>query len=129
MTLSVSRDSDALERSNWSVITTTILAAYPDDTAIERSHHWAVGWIDRLLVRPGSPAVAAMEQWHQKLDNYPVADEDAYGLLEYNEEWCVRCDRGTREYHPLNGCKFRSADDADEIAYRWRNRREMSLRS
>lgn len=132
--LNVHRDSDALERSNWRIITPSILAADPNDAAIERMNHWAVGWIDYLLVRPGSPAQTAAEGWAERLANYPVADEEDFSALEFGEEWCVRCDRGTREDHyettvngaPLNGTcrKFRSADDADEIRYRWQHRKE-----
>lgn len=123
ITLSVTRDSDALERSNWDVITGPILAAHPEDAAIERMSHWAVGWVDNLLVRPGSPAEAAMAEWSRKLDSYPVADEDHYGMLEMNEEWCLRCDRGTREQHYeglYGSCrKFRGESERDDIGYRW----------
>jgi len=118
--LSVHRDSDVLERSNWRVIVPTLLADYPKDAAIERMHHWAVGWIDYLLVRPGTAAVRTVQEWRAKLADYPIANESDYSDLEYAEEWCVRCDRGIREDHPLNGCRqFRSADEADEIRGRW----------
>ena len=116
------RDSDTVERSNWRVIVPDMLAQYPDDAAVESASHWAVGWVEHLLVRPGTAAYAAAERWAAKLANYPLADEDDYGQLEWDEEWCVRCDRGTREQHPLNGCRFRSAEDADEIRDRWRYR-------
>lgn len=117
--LSVHRDSDALERSNWRVIAPPMVAEYGDDCAIERMGHWAVGWTDYLLVRPDSSAEAAMVGWLDRLADYPVADEDDYSALESAEEWCTRCDRGTREEHPLNGCRFRSADDAEDIRARW----------
>jgi hypothetical protein len=52
-------------------------------------------------------------------------DEADYSELEVDEEWCIRCDRGVRADHPLNGCKFRSEDDAYEIEYLWRHRREL----
>ena len=108
--LSVNRDSDAIERSNWSVITED-MARFGDDQAIERMNHWAVGWVDYLLVNPGSAAVAAALAWRAKLANYPVANDEDYSALEYSEEWCVLCDRGMRSEHPLNGCEFRSAED------------------
>lgn len=130
LALSVHRDSEALDRSNWEVITEEILAI-PDegdpedelaDAAIERMSHWAVGWIDYLVVRPHSTAEKRAIEWKQKLDDYPVADEEHYSQIEWNEEWCVRCDRGTREQHDDSfRCKFRSAEEADEIKYKWRN--------
>jgi hypothetical protein len=128
--LSVNRDSDALARSNWSVITADLFGRYgegpetehAEDMAIERMHHWACGWVDYLLVRPGSEAAQAANVWREKLDEYPVADEASFSELEFSEEWCTRCDRGTRAEHPLHGCPFRSADEADEIRYRWTHR-------
>ena len=128
--LSVHRDSDALDRSNWSTIVPAMLADHPDDAAIERMSSWLVGWIDYLLVRPGTAAAAEAERWAARLADYPVADDAAYSDLEYAEEWCQRCDRGTREDHEQASfadrslCyRFRSADEADEITYRWRHRR------
>jgi hypothetical protein len=120
--LSQHRDSDALERSNWDVITADMLARFPDDAAIERQNHWAVGWTETLLVRPGSPALAAAEGWTAKLADYPVADEEAFSELEWSEEWCVRCDRGTRAQHGEGWDNFRSSDDADDIVRRWQDR-------
>jgi hypothetical protein len=122
--LSQHRDSDALGRSNWRVIVPPMLADHPEDAAVESMNHWAVGWIEYLLVRPGTKAAAKAEEWVDKLDSYPVADEMDWGELEWMEEWCVRCDRGTREQHTGEGWdRFRSKDDASEIADRWRYRR------
>ena len=120
--LAVHRDSDAIERSNWRVIVPPILEAHPDDAAIERASHWLVGWVDYLLVRPGTQAATEAQEWADKLADYPLADEEDYGQLEWDEEWCVRCDHGTREQHPGDGfvCrKFRSREDACEIEDRW----------
>jgi hypothetical protein len=128
------RDSDAIERSNWHAITVDILAisdqsANEDmlaDAAIERISHFVVGWVEYLFVRPGTPQAARALEWRRKLELYPVADEFHLGELEWNEEWCVRCDRATREdhYSPRNpGCsKFRSEDDADNTRRRWQLR-------
>lgn len=123
------RDSDALERSNYRTITSDILPAYPEDAAVESMSHWAVGWVEYLLVRPGSPAADAAQRWSDRLADYPVADEDDYSALEWTEEWCVRCDRGTREDHPLHGCRFRGESDRDDIGYRWDHRRSPDGRA
>ena len=121
--LSQHRDSDALDRSNWRTIVPSMLAEFGDDAAIESMSNWAVGWVEYLLVRPGTAAEAAALTWRAKLDDYPAADDEDYSTLEYAEEWCVRCNRGTREYHPLLSCRaFRSADDATETTDRWRYR-------
>jgi hypothetical protein len=104
--LSVHRDSDALERSNWRTIVPDMLAQHPDDAAIERVSHWAVGWVDYLLVRPGTAAADAAQTWAVKLDGYPVADEEDFSALEYAEEWCVTCDRGDREQHDSTSVEY-----------------------
>lgn len=122
--LSQHRDSDAIERSNWYVITDDMQTRFPEDAAIERMSNWAVGWIEHLLIRPNTPAATAMAEWTARLANYPVADDEHHSMLEHDEEWCVRCDRGTRQDHPLRGCKFRSEEDGSEIRWRWRTRRE-----
>lgn len=86
VTLAQTRDSDAVERSNWRVITGQVMAEYPDDTAIESMSHWAVGWVEYLLVRPGSPAVKIMSDWADQLAIYPVANDDDYEKLVAEEE-------------------------------------------
>lgn len=86
VTLARHRDSDQVERSNWRYITSGILLAYPDDAVIESMGHWAVGWIEYLLVKPDSPAVKVMEDWADILAIYPIADEEDYEKLVAEEE-------------------------------------------
>lgn len=88
---SVTRDSGALERSNWQVITADMLARFPTDCAVERFSHWACGHIDKLAVRcfdddgKETDAGQAVVEWHEKLADYPVACEDHWSALEYDE--------------------------------------------
>jgi hypothetical protein len=174
--LSVNRDSDAIDRSNWEIITAAVLAI-PDDAphtshnrvdrggyryseiwfcnrcgcesthpalteigqkiceqcqseelagaATERMSHFLCGWVDHLLVRPGSSAEAEALRWREKLESYPVADEEHYSDLESAEEWCKRCDSATREQHPTGRCaKFRGEYETEEILRRWLDREE-----
>lgn len=88
------RDSEALQRSNFKVISTDLMEKYPDDFRIETYRHWAVGSIDRLLCRvlknkeDGvvidniTDAFKSAMLWQDKLQKYPVADEDDYMELE-----------------------------------------------
>ena len=116
---------DALQRSNFRVMRDHL--GESDNVAVEYAGG-AVGHIDYLLVRPGTPEAALAEQLNAKIADYPVLDDDDLSELEWSEEWCVRCDMGTREDHAsdtfqaAHPCKFRSRDDADEIRYRWENR-------
>ena len=122
--LSQHRDSEALDRSNFAVISADLRGRFTDDVAIESTSHFLVGWVEYLLVSPdNADAVAAAEAWRDRLADYPVADEENFGELEYNEEWCMRCDSATREQHPTVRCgKFRSAEDVRELTYRWQSR-------
>lgn len=86
VTLAVTRDSDAVERSNWRCITFAMEYQYPDDIAIEEMGHWAVGWVKYLLVRPDSPAVQVMSGWADQLAIYPIANEEDYELLVAEED-------------------------------------------
>lgn len=81
------RDSDTLERANFKFITEELMTIFPDDYRIETYNHWAVGSVDRLVCRVyedntdkkviASSFYLAME-WLDKLDDYPVADEETY---------------------------------------------------
>ena len=86
VTFAQTRDSDQVERSNWRFITSGILLAYPDDAAIESMGHWAVGWVEYLLIRPGSPALKVMSDWADVLAIYPIADEEDYEKLVAEED-------------------------------------------
>lgn len=86
-----SRDSDILTKSNFKYITEELMGIFPDDFRIENYNHWAVGWVDRLVCRVyddddqkiiSSSFYLAME-WLDKLDNYPVADENSYAEMLY----------------------------------------------
>lgn len=84
------RDSDVLERANFKYITKELMSIYPDDYRIENYAHWAVGNVDRLVCRVyeddtdkkviASSFYLAME-WLDKLDDYPVADEETYDKM------------------------------------------------
>jgi hypothetical protein len=83
------RDSDVLAKSNFKYITEELMDIFPDDYRIENYAHWAVGNVDRLVCRVyddddkkiiSSSFYLAME-WLDKLDDYPVADEDSYQTM------------------------------------------------
>lgn len=84
------RDADALQRSNWAVVTADLekqpATSYDDpDVEIHRFGHWACGWFEVALVRPGSPAAEAAERWECALSDYQVADENHFSDLEHTE--------------------------------------------
>lgn len=80
------RDSDTLDRSNFRVIARDLQGRYGEDVAIERASHFLVGWAETLLVNPcNADAVAVANEWREKLEGYPVANEDDYSELESEE--------------------------------------------
>ena len=90
----VHRDSDALDRSNFSV-SEAMLKDNPASAewsgefqpyAIERFNHWAVGWIDYLLIDPEcKPLVELGESIQARIENYPVLDESHFSEIESQE--------------------------------------------
>lgn len=90
--VSVHRDATLLEVSNWEVITDDMLKRYPRYCHVESFGHWAVGWIDYLVVRlttkSGKPTIAAhaIKEWIDRLDDYPIADSDDLSQRESEAE-------------------------------------------
>src|SRR5436190_11123474 len=89
LTFGHSRDSDLLEESNWETVLKDLEEHFPEDIEVVGFRHWGVGWIEELAVRMldkksrvTRAATAALE-WQQKLDSYPVADEEDFSRREY----------------------------------------------
>lgn len=93
----VHRDSDALERSNWQVITEDLRERFPEDFTSEEYSHWLVGWVEtgrvRVVRQPElgvseenlTDAFLAVVEWRERLNSYPVLDESRYSELEWSE--------------------------------------------
>jgi len=75
------RDSDCLTESNWR-IAIKMLGGESDNVRIDRFGHWACGWWESLSVKDGSPAHSIGKDITQKIDSYPVLDEDDFCQLE-----------------------------------------------
>jgi hypothetical protein len=91
-TISVHRDSDALGRSNFEVISEDMQKRFPKQVEITECGHWAVGWIKHLTVKMltkdhkrVTKAGLAILEWLDKLEDYPVADESHWSETEYDE--------------------------------------------
>lgn len=82
--LGQSRDSEALERSNFRV-GLEMLGGESDDVRVEHYGHWAVGWIEEIYVRPGSPAHNIAIEIEAQLSDYPVLGEDDFYMEESDE--------------------------------------------
>lgn len=78
-----SRDSEALERSNFRVAVRR-LGGESETVEVHRFGHWACGWFEILLVAPSRLPDA--QGLAESLDDYPVLDEMDLSELENEEE-------------------------------------------
>ena len=80
-----SRDSSTLERSNFECFLSE-LGGESDTVQVHRFGHWAVGWIEEILIDPtDTTAVDKARSILAALDNYPVVNEDHFSELQWNE--------------------------------------------
>lgn len=84
------RDSTLLESSNADVLLRELKkSSVPEDQwEVHSLGHWAVGWVEHLSFRVFTEAMTPTEcalfliEWGEKLDRYPIADEDDYNDKE-----------------------------------------------
>ena len=76
--LSRYRDSGLVEESNfWSAL--KALNGESDTVKIIRSKHWAVGWIEMILIHESDKvSVDKGNEIEESLGNYPILDEDDF---------------------------------------------------
>lgn len=81
------RDSDALERSNARVARAAYAAIDPDgvDHEVLSFGHFAVGWVEEIVVRPGSACATEAERLADRLADYPVLSDDDYSAEEQSD--------------------------------------------
>jgi hypothetical protein len=102
------RDSKILDTCNFDVICEDLEIRFPEETRIEGFGHWAVGHVDRLVVKilkdedlgiveeNITDVFKAAMQWKDNLQDYPVADEERYAdclfdeAIKYIEETSVK---------------------------------------
>ena len=80
------RDSDALERSNYTVILKDLRDRFGDAVDDVRFGHWGVGWIEEIVFDASRiDVVAAVDEWIGALSNYPVANDEHFSQMEWDE--------------------------------------------
>ena len=88
--LSQTRDSDALDRSNYIKGLEAIGGEDPEIVISTTATHWAYGWIDTIYIHKDAHTVLEKaDEIIDELDNYPVIDEEHYCLLEHEEATTV----------------------------------------
>lgn len=79
--VSQTRDSEPLEESNFAVALDR-LGGEGDNVEVHCFGHWACGWFEIILIRPGTPEERTGFEIEFKLDSYPVLDEDDLAIRE-----------------------------------------------
>jgi hypothetical protein len=79
-----SRDSDLLTESNWHCALEA-LGGESEMVEIIRYGHWAVGWVETLVVRACSKAHVIAQELCDALESYPVLDDEDFSRRESEE--------------------------------------------
>jgi hypothetical protein len=97
------RDSELLDRCNWQAALNYLNENYPDneneDWYIHSAGHWAVGWVEKIMVRvfknPDADDKFTEDNITEMYDDlvdfvsgvqeYPILDESLYSEMEYRE--------------------------------------------
>lgn len=110
--LSKHRDSEVLERANFDAMLKALGGehsspewekAHPEEVAegheevmAAHSGHFAVGWVETILVHKDSPKVSELKALMDKYEDYPVVDEglfSQYETEEQNEAWTAEMNK------------------------------------
>lgn len=78
------RDSDELAESNWRVALKD-LGGESETVQVIRIGHWACGWVEYLCVKEGSEHQESAQEMVDRLEEYPILDEDDFSELETEE--------------------------------------------
>jgi len=91
------RDSSVMDRANYEAFHRDIVCDFKDDFSSERMNHWAVGWVERTLVKvlvndeDGvvfeniTDAFCQTMSVLESLSDYPVLDDATYYDMEWTE--------------------------------------------
>jgi hypothetical protein len=116
--LTRNRDSEILSESNFESAL-EMLGGESEKVQVFRFGHWACGWWEALAVSEGTEAEAIGQTIVDKLENYPVLNEDDFSEREHNEAQDVwsRCYSVQEriEYIRENRSQFEFSDLADML--------------
>lgn len=98
------RDADTLTRSNWEAMIEAFRGAETegaDDWRTVEESHWACGWIRLAVVRPGSTCAELAQGFADRLEDYPLLNEEHCSELEWAEYLEAWEDWGWKEFAKL----------------------------
>jgi len=101
--LSQHRDSDSLTRSNFTCALDKLgeskSCQWGETVQVVRENHWAVGWVEWIAIHESDlSAIDKANKMLNKIDEYPVLNEDHWSNLEFDEatrywQTMALCDR------------------------------------
>ncbi|MFF4815246.1 hypothetical protein ACFY2K_11720 [Kitasatospora sp. NPDC001309] len=102
------RDADALEESNWEVISGDLEKRFPEGVSIHSFGHFVHGYYERLYVRADDAlAIRAIQEWVERLEECAVADETHYSEAEWKRN------------HPEEGTCYSDDPDCCKAVREW----------
>jgi hypothetical protein len=78
------RDSNPLEVSNFEAARKVYADAGVEARA-DSFNHWAVGWVEELIVPITRASVATLEGLRERIESYPVLDDEDFSQREWDE--------------------------------------------
>lgn len=80
-----SRDSDCMEESNFHAMLAE-LGGESDTVKVVRESHWAVGWVEWIAIHESDEqSLRAADAMQERLEDYPILDEDDLSSREWEE--------------------------------------------
>jgi len=111
------RDSDYMAEANFDAML-RILGGESKSVIVARASHWAVGWVEQILVHKRAKAkLRILEEAMKALEDYPILCDETYS--EYEEKYkqdtfdCCQSEfeKAIREY-----CRLPWQYESDELA-------------
>lgn len=107
------RDADCGTESNYHSAL-RLLGGESDTVEVLRFGHWACGWFEVIIVKPGTEAYNVAEKIESDLEDYPILDDNDFSDREYT----VACETWKNCYN-----------DDERIAYIRAHKSEFSFGS
>lgn len=119
------RDSGPFELSNFAAAL-ALLGGESETVEVHRFGHWGPGWYEIIIVAPDSPQAKIAEDIEQRLQDYPLLDEEDCSRREWEDyeqswqDWAARdFRRGLIKEFGLHSKPAESAiDDCDNDTLR-----------
>ncbi len=108
------RDSAAYVESNFKAAL-EMIGGESDDVEVHSFNHWGCGWVEIIIVRPGSAAAVKAESIEARLTDYPYLDEADVSSREYEEFLSSWADWGADQFKEDLIKEFELDDEEKEL--------------